>query len=162
MIKDFRELLVEASRHDQFGRVFKEIAVGFKVVISFQASEAHSCYPEETLDDVYKYSKWEVSLRQVRPAIDVPRVGAWDYLKHNYWAKPFDKPDFQRAMVGEFIPTKHCQQILEDVIEYAKLKNQIESEDEIRTVEPDEELKKASRCGGGKKPAKKPAEMKTE
>ncbi|MBI9080431.1 MAG: hypothetical protein JEY79_11910 [Pseudodesulfovibrio sp.] len=164
MAKDFRELLVEASRHDEFGRVFKEIAVGFKVVVSFQASNVHSSYPEETLDDIYQYSKWEVSLRQVTPAIDVPNVGAWHYLKHNYWAKPFDKPDFQRAMLGEFIPTKHCQQILEDVIEYALLKKQIDSEDDIRTVEPDEELKKSSRCGGcgGKKTAEKPEKAKAE
>lgn len=158
MAQDFRELLVEASRHDHFGRVFKEIAVGLKVMISFQASDTHACYPEKTLDDVYAYSKWEVSLRQVQPAIDVPKVGAWNYLQHNYWAKPFDKPEFQRAMLGEFIPTKHCQQLFEDVIEYAKLKNQLDSEDEIRTIEPDEDVKKTSGCGGcggGKKPAAK-------
>jgi hypothetical protein len=158
MARDFRELLVEASRHDDFGRVFKEIGVGLKVLVSFQASSTHSSYPEETLDDVYAYSKWEVSIRQIRPAIDVPKVGAWHYLQHNYWAKPFDKPEFQRAMVGEFIPTKHCQQIFEDIIEYAMLKNQLDSEDDIRIVEPDEEVKKTSGCGGcggGKKAASK-------
>jgi len=159
MAKDFRELLVEASRHDQFGRVFKEIAVGFKVMISFQASDTHSCYPEKTLDDIYEYTRWEVALRSTSPAIDVPKVGAWEFLQHNYWAKPFDKPEFQRAMLGEFIPTKQCQQILEDVIEYAMMKNQIESEDEIRILEPDEDIKKSrgggcgGGCGGGKKPA---------
>ena len=157
MAKDFREFLVEASRHDEFGRVFKEIAVGLKVLVSFQASDAHSCYPEETLDDVYKYSKWEVSLRQTQPAIDVPNIGAWAFLKHNYWAKPFDKPEFQRAMVGEYIPTKHCQQILEDVIEFAKLKKQLDSEADIHVIEADEEVKKKGGCGGcgGNKPVGK-------
>ena len=62
-------------------------------------------------------------------------------------------------MVGEFIPTEHCQQILEDAITYAIEKGHITSEDEIRTVEPDEEIKKTTGCGGcasKKKPARKP------
>ena len=154
MAKDFREYLVEASRHELFGRVFKELAIGFKVVVSFQASETHACTPEATLDDIYEYTHWEVALRSNKPAIDVPKAGAWEFFKHNLWAKPFDKPDFQRAMVGEFIPTKHCQMILEDVIEYALLKGHMESEDEIRVVEPDEEIKKTAACagcGGGQK-----------
>ncbi|MCJ2164297.1 MULTISPECIES: hypothetical protein [unclassified Pseudodesulfovibrio] len=160
MAKDFREYLVEASRHELFGRVFKELAIGLKVVVSFQASETHACYPEKTLDDPYEYTRWEVALRSSTPAIDVPKAGAWEYLKHNYWAKPFDKPDFQRALVGENIPTKDCQQILEDVIEYAKLKGHLDSEEEIRVLEPDEEVKKISACGGcgGKKKAAKSAE----
>lgn len=159
MTKDFREYLEEASRHPQFGRVFKEIAVGFKVVISFQASETHASHPEETLDDIYQYTHWEVALRQTSPAIDVPRAGAWTWLKNNYWARPFDKPEFQRAMIGDYIPVADCQQILEDVIEYAMMKGHMESEDEIRVVDPDEPTKKAGGCGGcggGKKPAKKP------
>ncbi|NDV20381.1 hypothetical protein GO013_13275 [Pseudodesulfovibrio sp. JC047] len=164
MAKDFREYLVEVSRHELFGRVFKELAIGSKVLISFQASNAHGCTPEETLDDVYAYTQWEVSLRATKPAIDVPRAGAWDFLKHNYWAKPFDKPDFQRAMTAVNIPTSHCQQILEDVIEYALLKKQLESEDDIRLIEADEEVKKytknaqtgCSGCGGQKTIKTKP------
>lgn len=156
MAKDFRELLVESSRHDDFGRFFKEIGVGLKVVVSFQASETHACEPAETLDDIYKYTKWEVSLRQADKPIDVPKIGAWAHLKHNLWAKPFDKPEFQRAMVGEFIPTKDCQQAFEDVVEYAMKNNQLESEDDIRIVEPDEELKKVGGCGGCGGGAKKP------
>lgn len=87
MAKDFRELLVEASRHDQFGRFFKEVQVGLKVVISFQASATHACEPAETLDDIYAYKKWEVILRQINKPISVPKVGAWDFLKNNVWAK---------------------------------------------------------------------------
>ena len=162
MAKDFREYLVEASRHDVFGRVFKEVAVG-RVMISFQASAIHSCYPAETLDDINAYTRWEVSLRAVKPAIDVARAGAWSYLMHNSWAKPFDKPDFQRAMQGDNIPTKECQKIFEDVIDYAIMKDQIKSEDEIRILEPDEEVKKNTAlkgggcggCGGGQKTIEK-------
>lgn len=159
MVKDFREYLEEASRHPDFGRVFKEIGVGIKVVISFQASDTHSSSPEETLDDIYQYTHWEVTLRQSSPHIDVAKAGAWHYLRHNYWAKPFDKPEFQRAIIGEYIPVKDCQQILEDVIEYAKLKGQMESEDEISILDPEEPIKKigggCGGCGGAKKPAKK-------
>lgn len=157
MAKDFREYLVEASRHDVFGRTYKEIAVGFKLVLSFQASETHACYPEATLDNAYDYSRWEVSLRATSPAIDVPGVGAWSHFQHNYWAKPFENPEFQRSMVGENIPTKHCQQILEDAIEYAMTKGHIESEGEITILEPDAEIKKmgCGGCGGKKKAVKK-------
>jgi hypothetical protein len=159
MAKDFRELLVESSRHEQFGRFFRELAVGFKVVLSFQASETHACEPAETLDDIYAYTKWEVSLRQVDKPIDVPKIGAWNAFLDKEWAAPFDRPEFQRAMVGEFIPTEHCQRILEDVIEYAISKDQLESEDDITVVDPEVNLKRAG-CGGcgSKKPdAGKPA-----
>lgn len=153
MAQDFRELLVEASRHDTFGRFFKELQIGLKVVLSFQASSTHACEPEETLDDVYEYTKWEVSLRQINKPIDLPKVGAWSYFKNNLWAKKFDKPEFQRAMFGEFLTVEEAQQVFEDVIEYAMVHNHIESEDDIRVVEPDENLKKVSGCGGcaGKK-----------
>lgn len=155
MAKDFRELLVEASRHDTFGRFFKELQVGLKVVISFQASETHACAPAETLDDVYQYSQWEVALRQVNKPIDIPKVGAWGYLKNNVWAKKFDKPEFQRCMQGDFISVKEAQQVFEDVIEYAMSNDQLDSEADIKIVEPDVDLKKVSGCGGcGSKKAK--------
>ncbi|BCS89459.1 hypothetical protein [Pseudodesulfovibrio sediminis] len=156
MANDFREYLVEASRHEDFGRVFKELAVGPNIMISFQASATHGCYPEETLDDIYGYTRWEVSLRAVKPAIDVPNAGAWSFLKNNYWARPFDKPEFQRAMAADNIVVMDCQRILEDVIEYALIKKQIESEDDIRVLEPEEEVKEvapakvgAAGAGGG-------------
>jgi hypothetical protein len=161
MAKDFREMLVESSRHEQFGRFFKELAIGIKVVLSFQASETHACEPAQTLDDIYAYTKWEVSLRQVDKPIDVPMIGAWNAFKDKEWAAPFDRPEFQRAMVGEFIPTEHCQQILEDAIEYAMSKDQMDSEDDIRIVDPEVDLKRAGGCGGcnTKKPdAKKSAQ----
>jgi hypothetical protein len=158
MAKDFRELLVESSRHEVFGRFFRELAVGFKVVVSFQASETHSCEPAQTLDDIYAYTKWEVSLRQADKPIDVPMIGAWNAFMDKEWAKTFDRPEFQRAMVGEFIPVEQCQQILEDVIEYAMSRDQLDSEDDIRAVDPEENLKKVSGCGGCG--SKKPAEAK--
>lgn len=161
MAKDFRELLVEASRHDVFGRYFKELQIGMKVVASIQASETHSSEPAETLDDVYAYTAWEVSLRQANKPITVANVGAWSYLKNNVWAKSFDKPEFVNSMDGQFIKTADVQQCFEDIIDYAMQNNQLDSEDDIRTIEPDENMKKKSAggcggCGGGKKPAKKP------
>lgn len=149
MAKDFRELLVESSRHEQFGRFFKELAVGFKVVLSYQASETHACEPAETLDDLYAYTKWEVSMRQVDKAIDIPRIGVWSFFKDKEWAAPFDRPEYQRAIAGEFIPVEDCQRILEDVIEYAVSHDQIKSEDEITVVDPEVDLKRAAGCGGG-------------
>lgn len=158
MAKDFRELLVETSRHDQFGRYFKELQIGLKVVASFQASETHACAPMETLDDVNEYTRWEVSLRQVNKPITVPRVGAWDYLKNNVWAKKFDQAEFQTGMTGEFLTVWEAQRCFEDVIEYAMNNKHIESEDEIKLVEADANLKKSSGCGGcGGGKIKKPA-----
>lgn len=148
MARDFRELLVESSRHEVFGRCFKELQVGLKVVISFQASETHSCEPAETLDDLTEYTKWEVALRQINKPIDVPKIGAWTYFKNNLWAKKFDKPEFQRCMQGDFLTVAEAQQVFEDVIDYAMSNNQLDSEDDIRVVEPDENLKKSSGCGG--------------
>ncbi|QJB56527.1 hypothetical protein [Pseudodesulfovibrio sp. zrk46] len=155
MAKDFRELLVEASRHDVFGRFYKELQVGLKVVVSFQASANHCCEPAETLDDPYAYTKWEVILRQADKNITIPKVGAWDFLKHNVWAQKFDQPEFQTCVIGEFLTVWEAQRCYEDVIEYAMIKKHIESEDDIRVVEPDENLKKTSGCGGcgGKKKA---------
>ena len=148
MAKDFRELLVESSRHDVFGRFFKELQIGFKAIVSFQASNTHSCKPEETLDDIYEYEQWEVGLRQINKPIDIPKIGIWDEFKNNTWAKKFDRPEFQRSMVGEFVTTAEAQQIYEDVLDYAIRSNHIESEDEIIVVEPDAELKKLRACPG--------------
>jgi len=156
MAKDFRELLVEGSRHDVFGRFFKELQVGLKVVISFQASATHASEPAETLDDVYAYSKWEVTLRQINKPITVPGVGAWHQFKNFVWAKKFDLPEFQTAVIGEFLTVSEAQECFADVIDYAIRTNQLESEDGIRLVDPDENLKQKSGCGGcgGKAKAK--------
>jgi len=148
MAKDFRELLVESSRHEVFGRYFKELQIGFKAVVSFQASATHACEPEETLDDVKQYTKWEVQLRQINKPIDIPGVGIWDEFKTSEWAKVFDRPEFQRSMVGEFIPVADAQQIYEDVVAYAIRSNHIASEDEIIVLEPDAELRKLRACSG--------------
>lgn len=165
MAKDFRELLVEASRHETFGRFFKELQIGLKVVASFQASATHSCEPEETLDDIYAYTKWEISLRQVNKPITTVNLGAWTTLQHNVWAKNFDSPEYQTCVEGNFISVSDAQQCFNDVVEYALANNQLESEDDIRVVEPDENLKKASKgcggCAGSKKteePVAAPAE----
>jgi len=159
MAKDFRELLVEDSRHDVFGRFFKEVQVGMKVVISFQASATHACDPAETLDDVYAYRKWEISLRQTNKSIAVPGVGAWSQLKNFVWAKKFDLPEFQSAMLGELLTVREAQDCFEDVVEYAIRNKQLESEDDIHSIDVDENLKRKKSgcggCGGGKPKAKK-------
>lgn len=161
MAKDFREYLVESSRHDVFGRYYKELGVGIKMLVNFHASSAHACTPAETLDDPYEYTHWEVTLRQANKPIYVPKIGAWDYLKHNVWAKKFEQPEFQKSMIGEQLTVDECQRMFEDVIEYAMKNNQMESEEEIRQIEAEENVKKSGcgGCGGGaKKPAPAPAE----
>lgn len=148
MAKDFRELLVESSRHEVFGRFFKELQIGFKAIVSFQASSTHACEPAETLDDIYQYTQWEVQLRQINKPIDIPGIGIWDEFKQLEWAQKFDRPEFQRAMVGEFVPTAEAQQVYEDVLAYAMRSNHIESEDEVVVLEPDAELRKLRACPG--------------
>ncbi len=159
MVKDFREYLVEASRHDVFGRFYKELQIGIKVVICFQASSTHACEPAETLDDPYAYTRWEVILRQINKPITIPGIGAWDSLKNNVWAKKFDQPEYQTCLIGEFLTVWEAQQCFEDVINYAMMNKQMDSEDEIKLVDPDVNLKKTSGCGGcggDKKRTRKP------
>ncbi|CCH49847.1 hypothetical protein [Pseudodesulfovibrio piezophilus] len=148
MAKDFRKYLVEASRHEMFGRFFKELQIGLKIVASFQASATHASEPAETLDDMEAYTKWEVSLRQVNKPITVVHIGAWTHLQNQDWAKSFDKPEFQNCVTAEFLSVEEAQKCFDAVIEYAMANDQLDSEDDIRVVEPDENLKKAGGCGG--------------
>lgn len=69
----------------------------------------------------------------------------------------FDQPEFQTAMLGEFLTVWEAQRCYEDVLEYALMNDHIKSEDEVVIVEPDANLKKVSGCGGcGGGKAKKP------
>ena len=133
-----------------FGRFFKELQIGFKAIVSFQASNTHSCKPEETLDDIYAYEEWEVGLRQINKPIDIPHIGIWGRVQEQYLGpRSFDRPEFQRSMVGEFVTTEEAQQVYEDVLDYAIRSDHIK----VRGTRSswwnrDAELKKLRACTG--------------
>ncbi|WP_147818917.1 hypothetical protein [Salidesulfovibrio onnuriiensis] len=149
MARDFREYLEEATRHERFGRYFKEIGIGFKLVMSIQASALHGCDPVETLDDVYGYKAFEVSVRQVSKPIEAPKIGAWSDLRAKPWAESFDREEFRRDMVRENVPVDEVQTIFEDIIEYARDKGHMEDGEEPRLLDPDEPIRPLRKgCGG--------------
>lgn len=150
MAKDFREYLEEATRHEKFGRFFKEISIGVKIVASIQASEMHACKPAETLDDPYGYSEWEVTLRQTNKPIETYKLGVWTDLKTHDWAEGFEGAEFARYVMRENMPTEEVQKMFDDLVAFASEKNQLDSEDEITTIDPDEPIKKIGKgCGAG-------------
>lgn len=149
MACDFRELLEEAESHAEFGRFFKEIAIGFKLVMSIQASEVHGCEPAETLDDVYKYKTFEVWVRQVSKPIDAPRIGAWSELRSKPWAEGFDRPEYHRDMMKENVSVEGVQTIFEDLIAYARKKGHLEEGEEPKLLDPNEPIRKVGKgCKG--------------
>lgn len=150
MTRDFREYLEEANRHDDFGRFFKEIGIGFKLVLSIQASTMHGSDPAETLDDVYAYKAFEVSIRQVGKPIEAPGIGAWCVLRDKAWAQGFDREEFRADMVRDNVPADEVQTILEDVIAYARDKGQLEEGEEPRLLDPEapiRDITKKKKCG---------------
>lgn len=150
MAKDFREYLEEASRHEKFGRFYKEIGFGFKVVASIQASEVHASSPAETLEDPKEYTEWEVCLRQTNKPIDTIRIGVWGDLKQNDWATGFDRPEYAKYLMRENMPTDEVQQMFDDLVAFAIEKGQLESEDDISLIDPDEPIKKFGKgCSKG-------------
>ncbi|KAB1437207.1 hypothetical protein [Pseudodesulfovibrio senegalensis] len=155
MARDFREMLEEVSRDDEYGRYFKEIAIGFKLVMSIQASNMHGCEPAETLDDVYAYKSFDVSVRQFSKPIDAPKIGAWSELRAKEWAEGFDRPEYRRDMAKECVPTEVVQTIFEDIIDYAREKGHLEADQEPSLVDPEEPIRKMRKGCGGSCAAKK-------
>ncbi len=149
MARDFREMLEEVSRDDEFGRYFKEIAIGFKLVMSIQASNMHGCEPAETLDDVHEYKSFDVTVRQVSKPIDAPGIGAWSELRSRDWAEGFDRPDYRKDMTKDCVPVDVVQTIFEDIIEYAREKGQMEPDEEPVLVDPNKPIRSIRKgCGG--------------
>lgn len=149
MARDFREMLEEANRHDEFGRYFKEIGIGFKLVMSVQASTMHGCEPVETLDDVYRYTAFEVSIRQTSKPIEAPKIGAWSELRTKTWAEDFDREEYRSDMVRDNIPVDEVQTIFEDLIAYAREKGHLEEGEEPVLLDPEAPIRNIRKgCGG--------------
>lgn len=149
MARDFRELLEEANRHEKFGRYFKEIGVGFKLVMSIQASTMHGSDPVETLDDVYGYKAFEVSVRQTSKPIEAPKVGAWGELREKPWAEGFDREEYRMDMVRENVPVQEVQTIFEDLVAYAREKGHLEENEEPVLLDPEAPIRNIRKgCGG--------------
>jgi hypothetical protein len=153
MAKDFRQYLEESDRSEDFGRFFKEIGIGSKIVASIQASSVHDCSPAETLDDLKAYETWEVALRQTNRPIYVTRVGVWEHLYEKDWAKDFEQPDFGRFLERVQMPTAEVQTMFDDLVSFALENDQLEKEEDIHMVDPDEPIKKIDKnrklsCGG--------------
>ncbi len=155
MARDFREFLEEATRHEKFGRYFKEIGIGFKLVMSIQASALHGSDPAETLDDVYGYKAFEVSVRQSSKPIEAPKIGAWSDLREKTWAAGFDREEYRTDMMKDNVSVDEVQVIFEDLIEYAREKGQLEAGEEPVLLDPEAPIRKFKKgrctsCGSGK------------
>ena len=120
MAKDFRELLVEATRSEKWGRAFHEINVQGMFSLSVQASDCHGSIPAETLDDVYAYQAFEVQLSQKTVNfIEMPGYGAWNELSKKDWAQRFERGYIAGIMEAVEVPVEVVQQIYEDLDDYA-------------------------------------------
>ena len=120
MAKDFRDLLVEAVRHEKWGRTFKEINVQGMFSFSVQASETHGSIPAETLDDPREYEAFEVQITQKTvPFIEMPGYGAWEELSKKEWAERFERGYIAGIMEADEVPVDVVQRIYEDLDAYA-------------------------------------------
>lgn len=120
MAKDFRDLLVEETRHEKWGRAFREINVQGMFSLSVQASDCHGSIPAETLDDVHDYKAFEVQITQKTvPFIEMPGYGAWEELCTKEWAGRFERGYIAGVMEAAEVPVDVVQQIYEDLDAYA-------------------------------------------
>lgn len=121
MAEDFRKLLKEANRSQDWGRYFEEIVVQGLLAFSVQASTVHASTPEETLDDLNAYEAWEVALSQRgKRTLTQFGYGAWDELKKKPWAKLFQPHEIDGIVVAEYVPTATVQEIYEDLLVWKK------------------------------------------
>ena len=121
MAEDFRKLLKEANRSDDWGRYFEDIVVQGFLVLSAQASSVHASIPEETLDDPDAYEAWQVSLSQNgKRTLTQKGYGAWDELSRKPWAEHFTPHEIDGIRESEFVPTAACQQSYEDLLAWKK------------------------------------------
>lgn len=121
MAADFRKLLKEVNRSDDWGRFYEEIVVQGLLVLSVQASSVHASTPEETLDDPTAYEAWEVALSQRgKRSLTQFGYGAWDELQKKPWAKLFKPHELDGIVVAEYVPPATVQQIYEDLLTWKK------------------------------------------
>ena len=121
MAEDFRKLLKEANRSDDWGRFFEDVVVQGLIAFTVQASSVHASTPEETLDDLNAYEAWEVRLSQRgKRSLTQKGYGAWDELSKKPWAPLFKMHELDGIVEAEFVPTATVQQIYEDLLAWKK------------------------------------------
>jgi hypothetical protein len=118
MAEDFRTLLMESDRLEDGDRWFGDIQIGGWFYFSAQAGPFHESRPK-TLQGPMGYESFELRLQSVSGVISYGRHGAWEELAAKPWASLFvqDGPTVMRA---PDVPVATCQQIYEDLLEYAR------------------------------------------
>ena len=114
---------LEEAERTEWGRTFTEIIINGVFGFSVQASDAHACSPEQTLDDPYAYESFEITLRQLDvPFIDTPGKGAWESFESEPWFSKFDRGMVAGLKIYEFAPVAEVQTIYEKLVEYASVR----------------------------------------
>jgi hypothetical protein len=118
MAEDFRTLLMESDRLEDGDRWFGDIQIGGWFYFSAQAGPFHESRPK-TLQGPMGYESFELRLQSVHGVISYGRHGTWEELSAKPWAPLFsqDGPTLMRA---PDVPVATCQQIYEDLLEYAR------------------------------------------
>lgn len=120
MAEDFRKLLKEASRSEEFGRWFEDLDVSGKFLLSIQASDIHACTPTEVLDDPMAYQSFELILSQKDETLDLPGFGALEDFESCPWFKHVQPGEIGGFVRLEYVPAAEVQRIYEDLLEYAR------------------------------------------
>jgi hypothetical protein len=118
MPEDFRTLLMETDHFGKKDRWFGDIQIGGWFYFSAQAGPYHECRPQDLLP-VTGYESFDLRLQTVHGVISYGRHGAWLDLADKPWAALFTQegPTIMRA---PDVPVATCQQIYEDLLEYAR------------------------------------------
>jgi len=115
MAEDFRTLLKESMKDEAHGeRWFEDLDIAGIFYLSIQASTLHDSTPPELLDDVNKYTAFQVIL-QTKPGVAIcGRRSAWDQLTPFDWLPLFvEESPIQRLAAN--VPVSMVQKIYEDV-----------------------------------------------
>jgi hypothetical protein len=118
MAEDFRTLLMETDHFGKEDRWFGDIQIGGWFYFSAQAGPYHECRPQALLP-VTGYESFDVRLQTVNGVISYGRHGAWLDLQDKPWASLFSK-DGPTVLHAPDVPVATCQQIYEDLLEYAR------------------------------------------
>lgn len=118
MAEDFRTLLLESDHFGKEDRWFGDIQIGGWFYFSAQAGPYHECRPQALLPPM-GYESFDLRLQTVHGVISYGRHGAWLDLKDKPWAALFSQ-EGPTIMHAPDVPVATCQQIYEDLLEYAR------------------------------------------
>ncbi|MHC1713283.1 MAG: hypothetical protein AB9872_14140 [Solidesulfovibrio sp.] len=120
MAEDFRTLLMETEQFEDGDRWFADIQIGGWFYFSAQAGPFHECRPQTLLPSPMAYESFDVRLQTVNGVISYGRHGAWEDLEKKPWASLFSKQG-PTVMHAPDVPVATCQQIYEDLLQYARV-----------------------------------------